>query len=205
MRTINNTTLQNEAVKETLENRKQNLHTVTNMLDKLLFIILELIYSSLWIECVNKNSTIALWLDKHLLLGQSWLSNAIPADTSWCKVKLAVDLWTILFILTSCTSVRLDQPCHQSYWSTASHIHRQVVTIKYNFNGYPIQKCYFFAIRWISLHAHFVWHYSRRVSKTYSPQKFSTSQETTGISLPHLPHSVPVWCRLRITEQCLQL
>jgi len=58
--TINNTTLQKEAEKETLENRKQNLHTVTHILDKLLFIILELTYSSVWIECVSKNSTIAL-------------------------------------------------------------------------------------------------------------------------------------------------
>jgi hypothetical protein len=72
-----------------------------------------LTYSSVWIECVSKNSTIALWLDKHLLLGQSLLYNAIPADTSWCNVKLAVGLWMVLFIfmLTSCTLVRSEPSC----------------------------------------------------------------------------------------------
>jgi hypothetical protein len=60
MHTINNTTLQKEAEKETLENRKQNLDTVTHILDKLLFIILDFTYSSVWIECVRKNSAITL-------------------------------------------------------------------------------------------------------------------------------------------------
>jgi len=60
LRNNNYTTLQKEAEKETFENRKQNLHMVTHILDKLLFIILELTYSSVWIVCVSKNSTFAL-------------------------------------------------------------------------------------------------------------------------------------------------
>jgi hypothetical protein len=60
MHTLNNTTLQKEAEKEILENRKQNLHTVTHILSKLLFIILELTYSSVWIECVSKNSAVTM-------------------------------------------------------------------------------------------------------------------------------------------------